>query len=88
MSGVFGELSVHSMAKRGQVLLGLGQALLSSVMAGRRVGDEQDTLGAHGRRLTYLTDPVAGDGLQVTVAVGLLGVWGEMNPLKFTDGAL
>ena len=75
------------MAKRGQALTGLGQAPLSPVLPGRRVGDEQNALGSHGRRSTHLADPVASNSLQVAVAVGLRGVRRKVDLLKITNGA-
>ena len=88
VSGGFGQRGGHRMTKRLELCPCHGQALFPLAPPGRRVGDEQDTLGSHGRRSAHLADPVAGDGLQVTVAVGLSDVWGEVNPLKVTNDAL
>ena len=74
------------MAKRSQVLLGLGEAPLSQVLPGRRVGDEQNALGSHGRRSTHLAEPVESNNLQVAVAVGLRAVRRKVDLLELMNG--
>ena len=73
------------MAKRSQVLLGLGETPLSLVLPGRRVGDEQNALGSHGRRSTHLAEPVESNNLQVAVVVGLRGVRHKVDLLELTN---
>ena len=88
MPGGFGQRSGHRLAKRLELAPRLGQSLFPLPPPGGRVGDQQDALGGHRRRSAHLAHPVAGDGPQVAVAVGLRGVGGKMDLLQFTNRAV